>query len=414
MSDLAQRIRVAREKLGVSIEEAERATKIRRRYIEAIEAGDFDRLPDGPPSRGFIKNYARYLGLDPDQSLNDFEAEVGVPITQVNEVVPPPPARQPAVSRYTQLIKLPQIRWKGELPPEERTELNMMADAGDDKPQDGERHNTSLGRLVFRRTETPAMPNSFSLREPKVSHTGDVRPFQLGRSPFSLRNLTGSLSNEATLEPRRMSPMSMNSTGGTSPLALIALAAGGLVLLVALFGLIILPALRGSADQTAGTAATPAINVAILGTPQPGLALGSVITQGAAITAADSTALAIAATVPVTEVAALLTATVPAANATPQPTGQGVQLLTGGGVQLVLDAHEHAWVRVFVDGNVAYQGIPQIGPNSSWHGQNTVGIETGNAGAFDVIINNVRIGRPGNHNATIKVMWDTAGKVTSN
>src|SRR5690349_17915476 len=165
MSDLAQRIRVAREKLGVSIEEAERATKIRRRYIEAIEAGDFDRLPDGPPSRGFIKNYARYLGLDPDQSLNDFEAEVGVPITQVNEVVPPPPSRQPAVSRYTQLIKLPQIRWKGELPPEERAELDMMADAGENKPQDGDRRNTSLGRLVFRKTETPPVPNSFSLRE---------------------------------------------------------------------------------------------------------------------------------------------------------------------------------------------------------------------------------------------------------
>jgi hypothetical protein len=111
--------------------------------------------------------------------------------------------------------------------------------------------------------------------------------------------------------------------------------------------------------------------------------------------------------------AVVATATVPAADATPQPTAQAVQPVAGG-VQLVLDAHEHAWVRVFVDGNVAYQGIPQIGPNSSWHGQNTVGIETGNAGAFDVIINNVRIGRPGQHNATVKVTWDTAGKVTGN
>src|SRR4029453_2485317 len=110
MSDLAQRIRTAREHLGASIEEAERATKIRRRYIEAIEAGDFARLPDGPPSRGFIKNYARYLGMDPEQALNDFEAEVGVPITQVSEVVPPPPTRQQATSRYTQLVKLPSVR----------------------------------------------------------------------------------------------------------------------------------------------------------------------------------------------------------------------------------------------------------------------------------------------------------------
>ena len=191
MSDLAQRIRAARDKMGVSIEEAERATKIRRRYIEAIEAGDFDRLPDGPPSRGFIKNYARYLGMDPDQSLTDFEAEVGVPILQLNESVPPPPTRQQAVSRYTQLVKLPQVRWKGELPASDEAELDMLADNenGNEShalPQDQQGSN---GRMVLRRTEVPpSPPNSFSLREPKVAQTSDVRPFQMGRSPFSLRN----------------------------------------------------------------------------------------------------------------------------------------------------------------------------------------------------------------------------------
>ncbi|HEY3289787.1 MAG TPA: helix-turn-helix transcriptional regulator, partial [Anaerolineae bacterium] len=116
MSDLAQRLREARDRMGISMEDAERATKIRRRYIEAIEAGDFGRLPDGPPARGFIKNYARYLGLDADQSLNDFETEVGVPITQLSEVIPPPPGRQQSISRYTQLVKLPPGHQKPNAP----------------------------------------------------------------------------------------------------------------------------------------------------------------------------------------------------------------------------------------------------------------------------------------------------------
>ena len=40
-SDLALRMRRARETLGISMQEAERVTKIRRKYLEAIEAGDF-------------------------------------------------------------------------------------------------------------------------------------------------------------------------------------------------------------------------------------------------------------------------------------------------------------------------------------------------------------------------------------
>jgi transcriptional regulator with XRE-family HTH domain len=411
MSDLAQRIRAARDKLGVSIEEAERGTKIRRRYIEAIEAGDFARLPDGPPSRGFIKNYARYLGLDPDQSLTDFEAEVGVPITQVSEVVPPPPTRQQAVSRYTQLIKLPQVRWKGDLPPDEQAELDQMADAEENRQAGDESAAvTSLGRLVFRRTATPALPNSFSLREPKVTQAGDVRPFQTGSSPFSLRNLTGSLSNQATAQPRHISPMSVNGPDG-SRLLVVGAAAGALVLIVALISFVILPALRGNSAQAALTP-TQGITIAFLGgTPQPaaGAALG--VTSTGALTQA-AVAPSVQSTVPLTDTGAT-SETTPATSSetTPQPV---VQPIPGGGVQLTLDAHEHAWVRVSADGAVIYEGIPPIGPNSSWRGKDTVGIETGNAGAFDILINNVRLGPAGARDVTLKVVWDAAGKVVGN
>lgn len=413
MSDLAQRIRAARDKMGVSIEEAERATKIRRRYIEAIEAGDFDRLPDGPPSRGFIKNYARYLGMDPDQSLTDFEAEVGVPILQLNEFIPPPPARQQAVSRYTQLVKLPQVRWKGELPASEQAELDMLADSESGNEGQALQHDqqNGNGRMVIRRTETPpSPPNSFSLREPKVAQTSDVRPFQMGRSPFSLRNLTGPLSSQAAAQPYRISPMSMNGPDHTRTFLLFGAAVGGLVAVVALVWLVLLPALNG-ASQSAAPQPTQSISIAYIGaSPQPTETLGTGISGTVATLSTPGTPQIEATTTPATNDAGAPTAG--AAQPTQEPAG--VAPLPGGGVQLVLDAHEHAWVRVRVDGNVVYEGIPPIGPNSTWNGQNTVGIETGNAGAFDVILNNVRLGPPGAHDATLKVTWDVSGTVVPN
>jgi cytoskeletal protein RodZ len=413
MSDLAHRFRAAREALGVSIDDAERITKIRRRYLEAIEAGDFMRLPDGPPSRGFIKNYASYLGLDAEQALTDFEAEVGVPITHVNEQLPQPPMRQQAVSRYTQLVKLPQVRWKGELPPPDETELDLMADDGSGSgsvrglsTQDDQGLDAS-GRLVLRRTTAPGgMHSSFSLREPKVTQASDVRPVNTGKGPFSLRNPThlfGEQVGGAIGGVISNTGLSFNASAAR-PLIKIGMIAAGVLVVLALIGFVVVPAIQGSQKQASATTTPQAITVIIQGTPQtlvtpnPG---GGLATTPAANETADGTAAGTAAV-----------ADTPAPAGTSAP--EAVQPLPGGGVQLVLDARERAWVRVKADGIAVYEGIPSLGPSLSWKGQSTIGIETGNAGAFDVILNGARIGPPGARNATVKITWDVNGKVISN
>ncbi len=53
----------AREKKKLSLEQVEKATKIRAKFLDAIEKNDFDKVPPGTFARGFIKNYASYLGL---------------------------------------------------------------------------------------------------------------------------------------------------------------------------------------------------------------------------------------------------------------------------------------------------------------------------------------------------------------
>src|SRR4028119_230592 len=56
----------ARKDRGLSLEEAERATKIRKRYLIGLENDDYTVLPDAVYARGFLKTYANFLGLDGD------------------------------------------------------------------------------------------------------------------------------------------------------------------------------------------------------------------------------------------------------------------------------------------------------------------------------------------------------------
>ncbi len=57
-----------REELGISLEQAEAETRIRMRSLKALESGDVDALPDPVVGRGFLRNYATYLGLDPKEA----------------------------------------------------------------------------------------------------------------------------------------------------------------------------------------------------------------------------------------------------------------------------------------------------------------------------------------------------------
>lgn len=66
MLEIGRSLREARERRGVALPEAEAATMIRSRYLEALEAERFELVPEGPYLRSFLREYAEYLGLDGD------------------------------------------------------------------------------------------------------------------------------------------------------------------------------------------------------------------------------------------------------------------------------------------------------------------------------------------------------------
>lgn len=85
-------LRAEREKQGLTIDDITRETSIRDIYVEAIEKGDYDALPGDVYAKGFIRNYSRFLQMDGDALLQQYDEERN--ITKVVQPVDVP--KQPA------------------------------------------------------------------------------------------------------------------------------------------------------------------------------------------------------------------------------------------------------------------------------------------------------------------------------
>ena len=69
---LGEKLRLAREERGISITEVAEATRISPHYLQAIEADDYRTLPGGIFNKGFIKSFAKYVGVDEQSALADY------------------------------------------------------------------------------------------------------------------------------------------------------------------------------------------------------------------------------------------------------------------------------------------------------------------------------------------------------
>jgi cytoskeleton protein RodZ len=88
VGQIGNTLREARLRLGLSLTDAEKATKIRARYLEALEQERFRALPAAAYARGFLREYAELLELDPDPLLLEL-------VPALAELEPPPPPPPP-------------------------------------------------------------------------------------------------------------------------------------------------------------------------------------------------------------------------------------------------------------------------------------------------------------------------------
>lgn len=100
-----ERCRKAREAMGWTTAEAAKRMHLSHTYLLALEADDYERLPEATFVKGYLKNYARLLGLPADEVANTFQQ-------MVNEDAFDKPLELPALPRKPGLMKRPLV-WGG-------------------------------------------------------------------------------------------------------------------------------------------------------------------------------------------------------------------------------------------------------------------------------------------------------------
>ena len=74
MASLGAQLKLAREKRGVTLEDISSSTKIGTRMLRAIEADHYDQLPGGIFNKGFVRAFARAVGVDEEKAVEDYLA----------------------------------------------------------------------------------------------------------------------------------------------------------------------------------------------------------------------------------------------------------------------------------------------------------------------------------------------------
>ena len=72
MESFGARLKKEREQRGVTLDDIALSTKIGKRFLQALEDEHFEQLPGGIFSRGFVRAYARHLGIDEEQAIADY------------------------------------------------------------------------------------------------------------------------------------------------------------------------------------------------------------------------------------------------------------------------------------------------------------------------------------------------------
>src|SRR5437660_2018150 len=72
---IGEKLRLARETRGIALRDISDQTRISMRYLEAIETDDYRRLPGGIFNRSFIRAYAKFIGYDEKEAIEEYARE---------------------------------------------------------------------------------------------------------------------------------------------------------------------------------------------------------------------------------------------------------------------------------------------------------------------------------------------------
>lgn len=292
MAGIGEALRSTRERRGLSIDEVARETRISPRFLEALEAEQFDELPAPVYVRGFLRSYASYLKIEPQPLLDRLVGgDVSVPAapgTPGGRQSRPGGAAGPRKNDPFQrrgVISAPRLPASPKLP---TIQSEAGVEGGDDWSPE------PLAPFTAPHQDHGYVPGSDLMESPEYAYVPDDAEFE----PRYGRGAAGIL---AERQPRTDDPRVSRS---------VALFAAGLLAVLALLGIAVVMTGGGGDDED---------KVLASGALTPGITPGSVIPVGTRTAAPEASSSAAAAA----DATALATAAgTPGANTTAEPTAE--------------------------------------------------------------------------------------------
>ncbi len=302
MSDLGRLLYEAREARRLSLADIESAIRVRQKYLIALEDGNYAALPPAAIARGFLRNYARFLGLEPEEVLELYMAETGQSSAPL-ALSPIAPVRQVDYRPLeAELMTAPASGWW-------RWVVALMVVAG-------------------------LVAGVWWVLNQGIDWTNMLRDLGPQRGAAAVSSPTPSRSAQVTTSP---------------------------------------PAARG-----AGPTATLPVAPTEESTPP-----------------ATSASGVLRLPIPTAQPTITPTAT-PAPTSTPEPPQR---------IILTVTASQRAWVRVSVDGAVAYEGTFEPAQSRTWEAAQWISLRSGNAGGVSLVLNDNDLGVPGASGQVIAKNW---------
>jgi len=400
---VGKQLRQAREARKISLEQIAQATHIRLHYLQAIEAGKFDALPSQAQGRGFLRAYASYVGLNPDEVLASF--------TGKTTTEPPPQETTRSTSQSDGDTYQAEAIFNelGQRLSHQRDLLGLSLD-------DVERHT----HLRVHYLQALEAGNLKDLPSP-VQGRGMLSNYAsfLGLDPEPLlllfaEGLQELLAARRAFQRKGRPSATRKRRNRPSFLRIFPLdyILGGLVV-VALLAFIVWGGMRISRLRSSNPSQTPlssapsiaeVLSVTNTLTPSPSPAVG-LLTPGAQETqplptpkpgGADTTSTP---------------GTTPAGNATPT---QPIAIPTSGNaaLQVYVIIQERAWMRVIVDGKLEFEGRVVSGSAYSFSGDKRIEVLTGNGAALQIYFNQTDLGVMGLYGEVIYRIFTLQGVFT--
>lgn len=394
---IGQQLRQARQERNIPLEQVAHATHIRLHYLQAIEAGDLDRLPSSVQARGFLRAYASYLGLDPEPLLLSMNGERRPAATPAS---PSDPGSAEIASPRSPRLSAEILTEIGEQLQRQRELLGLSL-------ADVERH-THLRVFYLQALESGRLQDLPSSVQGRGMLKNYAEFLGLDPDPVLLRfadALQTRLSERqpsrpqtTTVRPRR--PFRALLTGFPGDFLL-----GGFLLLL-LAGFVIWGAIRISTLRSAAaplpTLPSVADELLTAAETQP-LPTESLVSTPSPAAAADSTT----STAPPGTPQVLGTEQVePGSDQETPPPGD----LTKP-VNVSLAARQRAWVRVTVDGEIEFEGRMLPGSAYTFSGDQEVSVLTGNGAALQVFFNEEDLGTMGIYGEVVDRVFTPEGLV---